>query len=410
MALQVPVISGVSPAVNDTDVVLRPTITMVVGGQSLVDPLTWGSLTFALYGPGDVVLESGPGSILNSGLADAAYPLLDGPLRRDQVAGSYTVMISGANGTPSGLDTGYVSGLMGTGGNLALLQFAPKVALLPNTEYTAVLIGDDSVGLFYGGDRRFEGLTSYTSPSGFVQTSSGINTGSTSGFIRVAHPYSKTLATSKYEAATGFNDTYTIAITSGHNTVARQGMAVSGFKYQWSQSSRTGAYDVTVSGSSDRHNFGNGLQIDFYGTFASGEVHQLSVYAPKPMAASQVWKFSTGAISQFDTPPTVPGNISVVIDETAGGGFGVDTLAQLSGSQFYVIGSDPAHLEFDVATSTTYIELQFNKPISSGVHAVGNVEVTSTPLLGIPTPTAAAAVTPTRLETSGAFLKIFLPS
>ena len=83
MALQVPTISGVTPTVNDTDVVLRPTIQINVGGQSLVDPLTWGPQTFAVYGPGDVVLESGPGTILNSGLDDAPYPLLDGPLRRD---------------------------------------------------------------------------------------------------------------------------------------------------------------------------------------------------------------------------------------------------------------------------------------------------------------------------------------
>ena len=64
MSLRAPTVSGVSPTVNDTDVVLRPTIEIKVGGPAFVDPLTWGSQTFALYGPGDVVLESGPGTIL----------------------------------------------------------------------------------------------------------------------------------------------------------------------------------------------------------------------------------------------------------------------------------------------------------------------------------------------------------
>jgi hypothetical protein len=382
---------------------------MVVGGQSLVDPLTWGSLTFALYGPGDVVLESGPGSILNSGLNDSAFPLLDGPLRRDQVAGTYTVTVSGANGTASGLDPSYVSGLMGSGGDLVLLEFAPANPLLPNTEYTAVLIGNDASSLFYGGDRRYEGLTSYTSPSGFIQTSSGINTGVTSGFVRVAHPYSRTVQSSQYDSATGYNDTYTITITSGHNTVARQGMAVSGFKYQWSIASSAGTYDVTVSGSTDRHNLGNGLQVDFNGTFASGEVHKLDVYIPQPMAASQVWKFSTGAISQFGTPPVEPQPIAVVIDETAEGGFGVDTIQQVSGGQFYVVGSTPANLAYDVNTSLAYIQLEFNKTIATDNLNVGNVEVKTTPLLGIPTPAAASTITPTHLEVSGKYLKIYLP-
>jgi hypothetical protein len=298
---------------------------------------------------------------------------------------------------------------MGASGNLVLCQFAPSAALLPNTEYTAVLIGDDSVGLFYGGDRRFEGLTSWTSPSGFTQTSSGINTGVTSGFIQVAHPYSKTIQTNQYDAATGYNDTYTITITSGHNTVARQGMAVSGFKYEWSQASSPGTFSATVSGTEDRHNLGNGLQIDFNGTFASGEVHQLDVYIPQPMATSQVWKFSTGAISQFGTPPVEPGNIAVVIDETADGGFGVDTVAQVSGAQFYVVGSTPAHLAYDITTSLAYIQLEFNKNIATDNLNVGNVAVTSTPTLGIPTPEAASTITPTHLEVSGRYLKIYLP-
>ena len=409
MSLRAPTVSGVSPTVNDTDVVLRPTIEIKVGGPAFVDPLTWGSQTFALYGPGDVVLESGPGTILNSGLEDSAFPLLDGPLRRDRVPGTFSISISGANGTASGLDTSYVSGLMGQDGYYVLCQFSPTAPLLSNTEYQAVLVGDDSTGLIIEGVRRFEGLTSWTSPSGFVQTSSGINTGATSGFVHVVNPYSKTLETSLYDSSTGYNDTYTITITSGHNVNAVQGTAISGFKYQWVQASTAGTNAEIVSGTTDVHNLGNGLTVNFRGTFASGEIHQLDVYIPRPLAVTQIWKFSTGEISQFGTPPVEPQPISVVIDETADGGFGVSTSETVSGTRFYVINSEPAHLEYDVATSTSFIRLQFNKVLSSGIYAVGNVDVSSTPLLGLPARAAASTITPSRLETSGAFLKIYLP-
>lgn len=407
MALQAPVVSGVSPVVNDTDVVLRPTITIVVGGQSLVDPLTWGNQTFALYGPGDVVLESGPGSILNSGIADAPFPLLDGALRRDQIVGAYSTTISGANGVASGI--GDALAFLASSG-LVLLQFAPGQPLLPNTEYTAVLIGDDNAGLFFGGLRRFEGLTSYTSASGFAQ--SGVAPGVTSGFIKVAHPYSKTLETGEHVSATGQNDTYTITIVSGSNTQAVQGTAVSGFKYQWSQSSTPGTFSVTVSGSSDRNNLGNGLQIDFNGTFASGEVHELKVYIPKPLATSHVWKFSTGAIGLFTTPPVEPENIAVVIDETEAGGFGVDTTTELSGSQLFVVSTCPANLDYAVDEGIPFLSIEFNKVLNSGVWDPANVSVKSQPLLGIGAEpgllSVQATVSPAMLETSGVFLKIWL--
>ena len=405
MALLPPTISGVSPAVNDTDVVLRPTITIVVGGQSLVDPLTWGDQTFALYGPGDVVLESGPGSILNSGIEDAPYPLLDGALRRDQIEGNYSVSISGANGVVSGI--GDAAAFLASSG-LVLLQFAPGQPLLPNTEYSAVLIGDDNAGLFYGSSRRFEGVTSYTSPSGFA-ISGGV--GVPTGFISVAHPYSKTIQTSEYVAGTGQNDTYTITIVSGSNTQAVQGTAVSGFKYTWSQASTPGTYSATVSGTSDRHNLGNGLQIDFNGTFTSGDIHQLDVYIPKPLAVSYVWKFSTGAITSFATPPVEPENIAVVIDETAAGGYGVDTTTELSGSQLYVISTCPENLDYAIDEGIPYIAFEFNKVLTSGLWDPANVSVKTTPLLGIgvePSEFSASTVSAAMLETSGAWLKIWL--
>ena len=405
MALQVPTISGVSPVANDTDVLLRPVIEVVFGGQSLIDPLSWGASTFALYGPGDVVLESGPGSILNSGLDDAPYPLLDGPLRRDRCTGTYQVLISGTSGMAT------AESVLG-GSGIVLGRFTPDYPLNPNTTYVAVVVGNNASGILPAGDRRFLGITSYTSPSGFAQSGvinySGITpslSGATSGYIEVAQPYSKTLQTNQYNSSTGLNDIYTITIVSG------TGNLEPGFKYKWSKASSGGTFTATVSGAdlSDRHNLGDGLQIDFNGPFTSGEIHTLNTYIPKPLALSITWKFSTGEITSYGTIPTQPGAISVVIDETAGGGWGVSTVAQTSGAQFYVIDSNPVHLEYDVATGLSYIELQFNKSISSGVYAVSNVALTCTPLLGIPAPVASSGITPTRLETSGAYLKIYLP-
>ena len=356
MALQSPTVSGSTPESGATDVVLRPTIELVFGGQSLIDPMSWGDSTFALYGPGNVVLESGPGSILNSGLNDASYPLLGGPLRRDKVEGSYTLLISGT----SGLDT--AEDVMGTSNQLMLARFTPAGALLPNTEYTAILLGNDNSSILNNVQRTFPGVTSFTSSSGFTQN--GVLPGITSGFIEVVTPYNRITQTNQYNAITGQNDLYTITIVSGN------GNATSGFKYTWSKASSTGTYAVTVSGATDRHNLGDGIQIDFTQPFASGEVHQLKTYIPKPLAVTVIWSFSTGEITQFSSPPVTPPNISVVIDETEGGGFGVDTIAQVSGTRFYVINSDPTHLEYDVDTGLSYITLEFNKPILSGVYDV----------------------------------------
>ena len=287
--------------------------------------------------------------------------------------------------------------VIGTANQYVYAQFAPSRPLLPNTEYTAVLIGNDADDLFYGSERRFEGLTSYTSPSGFICT------GDTSGFIQVVHPYSKTLQTSEYNSTTGQNDTYTITITSGHSVGGTR------FEYTWSQASTPGTYPAIVSGTTDRHSYGNGLQVDFDGIFATGEVHELNVYIPQPLATSYIWKFVTGEITQFTTPPSEPAAISVVVDNTAEGGFTVSTETQISGTRFYVVDSSPAHLEYDISAGLSYIQLEFNKTLGSGIYGVGNVEVTSTPLLGIPTPTAASGITPTRLVTSGKYLKIYLP-
>lgn len=400
MALLPPTVSGVFPAVNDTDVVLKPTIEIVIGGQSLVDRLSWNNATFALYGPGDVVLDRGPGTILNSGLEDAPYPLLDGPLRRERVEGSFGLLISGTSGLATAED---VIGLSTSG--LMLARFTPSVPLTPNTQYTCVLVGDDVGDLDTTSTLRFQGLTSYTSPSGFTRIAQGPNVGATSGYIQVVLPYSKTLQTNQYSSVTGQNDTYTITITSGTDD------GTWGFQYIWSKASSPGNFTATVSGANneDRHFYGDGLAVDFNGTFASGEIFTLNTYIPKPLAISYVWKFDTGTVSEFGTPPTEQPEISVVIDESTDGGWSVSTTEETSGAQFYVVSSDPAHLDYDEAVGLSYISLKFNKTLTSGDYAVSNVDVSSTPTLQLPAREAPTTITPTRLETSGYYLKIYLP-
>jgi hypothetical protein len=190
-----------------------------------------------------------------------------------------------------------------------------------------------------------------------------------------------------------------------------EGTAAFGFKYQWSQASTPGTFSATVSGTSDRHNLGNGLQIDFNGTFASGEIHQLGVYIPKPLATSHVWKFSTGSITSFATPPVEPENIAVVIDDTAAGGFGVETTTQLSGSQLFVVSTCPANLDYAVDEGIPYIAIEFNKVLNSGFYDPANVSIKTTPLLGIgvePSAFSASTISAAQLETSGVWLKIWL--
>jgi hypothetical protein len=400
MALQPPLISGVTPAVSATDIALRPTIEVVFGGQSLIDPLTWGSSSFALYGPGDVVLDTGPGTILNSGIGDYPYPLLDGPLRRDRCLGSFDLLISGT----SGLAT--AESVMGGAGNFTLARFTPSAPLLPNTEYTAVVMGDDAGTYLNATDRRFPGVTSYTSPSGFIQ--SGVLPGITSGFIEVINPYNKTLQTNQYNPSTGLNDVYTITITSGSSLSGP--LLGKGFKYTWSQASSPGTYSAETSGTSDVHAFGDGLKVKFNNTFALGEVHELNTYIPKPLELSVVWKFSTGEIESFSTPPVESSVMSVVIDETSNGGYGVDTTI-VDSERMYVVSTIPENLDYAVIQNIPYLALEFNKPFASGLHDPLKVSVSTTPLLGLgvePEAFGSTAITPSQLETSGNWLFIWM--
>lgn len=387
MSVAAPVVSGVWPAVDDTSIELRPTVKIYFAGPGLVDPLSWGARTFALYGPGDVVLETGPGTILNSGLSDAPYPILDGALRRDQIEGTFDIYISG-QAQASGVT---VSGNLGTVASVVTAIFTPSQPLNKNTEYTAVLVGDDALD-YITADRRFPGITSLTSEPAF----SGV---SPSGTITVVEPYSRTLETSLYDATSGYNDTFTITITSGSGADGKE-------KWTWEQSSSPGVYSTTSSGT-EVHTLRDGLKITMDGKFVAGETFTLDTYIPRPLANTVVWSFNTGDVDSFTTPPTTPDEISLVIDDTADGGLAVSTEASAS-ERLYVVETWPPNLDYDVDARLPYILMKFNKPLQSGVYDVDNVTITDTPLLGIPMPAAPTVRTPSLLETSGYWLKIWL--
>lgn len=389
MAIDYPNVSGVIPSVSDTDVELRPTIQVIFGGPSLVDPLSWGSRSFALYGPGDVVLETGPGTILNSGMDDAPYPLLDGPLRRDNIEGTFDIYVSG-QAQASGVTT---AGNLGVDGTYVIGLFTPSAPLNANTTYTAVIAGDDNID-FLTADRRYPGVTTWTSASGFSLTPAA----ATSGAISVLTPYQRNLQTNIYNASTGYNDTYTVTVTSGTGPYQTA--------FSWSKASSVGTYAFTVSGT-EAIDFGYGLTTQFTGPFETGEVFELATYIPLPLLESVTWSFDTGTVSSYATPPSTPPAVSIVIDDTATGGIGVGTSTNGVG-QLRVISTWPPALDYDVDAQLPYISIEFNKTLTAGAISFDEVTVQTTPLLGLPTVQSPLGITPSMIETSGRFMTIWL--
>lgn len=386
MAINPPTISGVIPSVNDTDVQLKPTVQVIFGGGNLIDPLTWGARSFVLYGPGDVVLESGPGTILNSGLEDAPYPLLDGPLRRDKIEGTYDIHISGHAQASGIMYPGYIGG-----NNLVIGLFTPDAPLNAMTEYTAVLLGHNSTE-YITSDRRFPGITTFTSPSGFISSA-------VSGFIVVTEPYNGTLQTSEYDSSTGQNDTYTVTITSGTS-------AAGVTKYTWSKASSPGSF-ASIAATDETQTFGHGLHLEFVGSFNAGETFTLPVFIPIPLAETFVWKFHTGQITEYATPPVVPQVQSIAIDNTVEGGHTFDSVAASAG-ELYVVSSWPPQLDYDVSANLPYIQIEFNKELQSGVYIFENASISTTPLLGLPVALDPEDFSPSLVEASGRYLTIWL--
>lgn len=383
MAVSNPLLSGVWPANDDTSIVLKPIIQIIFGGPSLIDPLTWSSGTFALYGPGDVIYETGPGTLLNSGIILDPYVLIDGAVIRERIEGTYRIYTSGLPPTSGIVSSGY----LGTDGSLVIAEFIPNTPLNAYTTYSCILAGEDASSWLSNTAKIFPGVTSYTSASGF--TPSGI----ASGIVDVITSYTRTLPTILWDSATGYNDTYTLIITSGSTEGAP--------KFVWEQISDGTLYPSEGQGP---HNLDEGLTFLFSGTFVSGEQYDLDVYIPQPLATSYAWSFSTSEISG-SVPPSQPIEPSLIIDLTPDGGTYpvTDEYVPLA-----VIRTWPEDLAYGVRNDLPMIMLEFNKVLLSGSLDISKFHIQCTPILGMPNYSGTGTITPAIVEYSGVFLKLWL--
>jgi len=380
MAIGNPQLSGVSPASGETDVVLKPIVQLVFQGPSLIDPLTWNSGTFAIYGPGDVVIDAGPGTILNQDIQTDPYTLIDGAVFRERIDGTFRIYTSGLPPV-SGIVT---SGTLGVSGSLVIAEFIPNIPLNAYTEYTIVLVGEDAMA-WSTSTQIFPGVISWTSEAQF----SGIAPVG-SGILNVISSYTRTLPTILYDSPTGYNDTFQITITSGHENSAP--------KFTWSQDSDGTEYPSQGQGP---HSLADeGILFEFSGIFVSGDVYRLDVYIPKPLTNSYIWSFTTSNISG-SIPPTQSDEPQLIIDQTPGGGFGPVS----SDPSLVLVGSIPDQMDYMVPT-LSYILLEFNT-VLSGVDVSG-ISITQSPLLGMPNISGGGTISPTSIEVSGKFLKLWL--
>lgn len=374
-----PIVSGVQPAAAETSAPLKPIVQIVLKGPSLIDPRSFSAATFALYGPGDVVYKSGPGTILNSGIQKDPYTLIDDTVIRERIEGTYRIYTSGFPPI-----SGVQVADLGTDGTLLIAEFQPAVPLNPYTEYTAVLVGEDALA-WSTSTQIFPGVTSWTSDAQF--TPSGL----TSGVVDVINSYSRTLPSVVWDSGTGYNDTYTLIITSGSDAGAP--------KFLWSQLSSPGQY---ASAGMGPHDLGEGLTFEFSGIFVSGEQYDIDVYIPQALEQSAVWSFSTSNISG-ELVPVTPVDPPLIIDQTPGGGFGpVDSTT----ADILLVASVPAQLDYGVPKTLPYILLKMNSTLS-GVNTSG-ITIRQTPLMGMPNASGAGTIIPSLVEVSGVFLKLWL--
>jgi hypothetical protein len=383
MAIGYPILSGVWPQPNEKDVILRPTVRITFRSSGLIDPRSFGDHSFAVYGPGDVVLDSGPGTILNSGLEDAPYPLLDGPLRRDRVPGVLALHTSG-NPVASGVDPT----LIGTNATIYAL-WTPSVPLNRNTEYSVVLVGDDSLE-WSTSDLTFPGVTTWTSN----QTFSGLQP--CSGVVQVVQSYNRITQTSLYNSTTNYNDTFTITITSGTGSNGD-------CKFTWNKASSPGDYPaVNISGQT--HNFGDGLICRLEGFFQVNEAYSIDTYIPQPLVSTYVWRFVTGELN-FTEPPTEPAVPSLVIDYTDTG-IGISTTTTTE--PLRLVRALPYEHAYGVQPNIGRIQLEFNKPLMPGSITASDINIAAGPLLNLPNIGSASNITPSGIEISGVYLNIYL--
>lgn len=386
MSVDNPVVAQVNPTVNQSGVVLRQPIRVYFTGPSLIDPRSFSTRTFAVYGPGDVVTDTGAGTILNSGFVND-YQLIDGVVERDRVPGDYNIYLSGA----SGFTTLTASGYIGTS-QTVLCEFVPSVPFNAETQYTAVLVGDDESNLLFGSG-RYLGVTSWTSNAEFSLTSGA----ATSGGLIVETSYDRILPTSEYISATGYNDTYHVTITS----VDTDGIPT----FSWSKASG-GSYSGQGLGI---HDLGNNLTFSFSGTIAANQKYSLDVYIPKPLEETYTWQFTTAQLNAVSPPATpTPGN--VVIDNT-GGGLVVTTYDE---TPLQLMRTWPENYEYAVVSGLPLIVLEFNKVlrddlVTSGIITTEDFPINIQPLAGMPNVVSnQGTIYPSGVEVSGKYIKLWL--
>jgi len=381
MAVGNPIVLSVSPQPDATSVVLKPVIQVAFIGPSLIDTLTWTSGTFALYGPGDVSYESGPGTILNSGIITDPYTLIDGAVIREAIPGTFKIYSSGyppASGIIS-------SGNIGVSGTVIYAEFTPNEPLNAYTQYTAVLVGEDAE-IWSITENTFLGVASWSSKPLF-------DTNSISGIARVLTSYSRTLPTSSWVSGTGYNDTFRISITSGSVDGAP--------KFFWSQDSTGGTY---ASDGASPHNLGEGLTFEFSGIVSSGDTFSLDTYIPKALLKSYAWSFTTSTISG-STPPADVVSPDLIIDMTPDGG-----MAPVSETNvpLQLVATWPEDLAYGVRPDLPLIMLEFNKPLVSGSLDITKFQIRCTPLLSLPNVSGTGLISPQIIEYSGVYLKLWL--
>ena len=390
MSINNPELQTVTPV--GSGVVLRQPIVMTFVGPSLIDPRSFSSNTFAIYGPGDVVYDTGPGTILNSGIVDSPYTLIDGAVIREQVAGEYELYLSGV----SGYSELHASGNIGVSGTKVTCLFTVNQPLSPNTIYEAVLVGDDLASGYLEGSGRYLGIQSWTSESYFTQSGTV-----SSGTLGVQSSYDRILPTTIYDSSTGYNDTYTVTITSGSDFGAP--------KFSWGKASVGGTYPGEGAGI---HDLGDNLTVQFSGQSIVGQEYTLDTYVPKPLTTTYSWKFLTSELDS-SVPPTIPTPESVVFDNTAAGEILISPISSTQ-EALKPLDTFPENYEYAVISGLQLVVFKFNKVlkpwlVTSGIITTTDFPLTITPLAGMPNITMnEGTIYPNLVEISGVYLKLWI--
>lgn len=377
-----PRIISVNPEPNTSGAVLRQPIEILFQCASLVDPRSFSDQTFALYGPGDVITDTGPGTVLNSsGLAADPYRTIDGIVVRERISGVFEVVYAPGQG----YDEQYNSIHLGVSGTRIIARFTPSVPLNPNTIYEAVLLGDGATGNL---DSLGAGcLTSWTSQPYFSGLS---NTG-----IAVVESYYSTSITSIFENSKGWNDTYHIRVNS-----------VSGLTFEWWRDSDP--LDVhAISGSIGiPYRLDNHLVVRLDQTVQAGQQYSLYVFLPQKLEDTQVWHFATTELNTV-TPPVTPVPAPVIIDPA-----GVLTSPSTT-DNLRIVQTWPCNGDYAISSGLPVVVIEFNKElrsdlVTSEILTPSDLMLRISPLLGIPNIAVNPSFQPASLEISGRFLKLWL--